>query len=343
MDLALARVWPLLLLLLPILIRRRQAAVYLHPQLSILEDLSDHQSVHRWLRYLRAAIYLLLVLACCQPRFPDAKTRIPTRGIALIFIIDTSPSMEAKTFPWTPTEMISRNEAARRMLKLFVQGGTTPNGMRFSGRATERGIDAIGLVTFSILPQTLCPPTLNHSLLLQLLDNQKQSNVLETGTNIGDALGEGLLRLQATDFPRKVIILMTDGEHNFTLDDPERKPLKPRQAAQIGANLGIPIHVVDVGGEPGLDATQDQIQQRRDGQTVNRDISRLTGGKSFSADDGTSLSNVYAEINQLEQKSIDSLSYRRYYEVYPILIALAALGFVALLLLQRTIWRIVPE
>src|SRR4029453_11097782 len=126
----------------------------------------------------------------------DLKTRLPTEGIAIVFVLDTSGSMEDANFVWdSHSAPISRREAAKRGVKLFVAGGDGPDGVHFDGRSTERGTDAIGLVTFSNWPHPVCPPTLNHSVLLSVLDNVRPASARETPHNISVPLAEGRNKL----------------------------------------------------------------------------------------------------------------------------------------------------
>jgi len=64
-----------------------------------------------------------------------------------------------------------------------------------------------------------------------------------------------------------VLILLSDGELNYPdqADPQAQNPLKPRQAAQLAANLGIPIYVIDTGGEsaPGAQPDEKQTTCRR--------------------------------------------------------------------------------
>ncbi len=282
----------------------------------------------------------LLLVAAAGPRLPDMTTRIATEGIAIEIVLDVSGSMEAETFVWQPgTAPTSRKEAARRALHLFIAGGEGPDGSRFQGRANAHGIDAIGLVTFSNWPQSLCPPTLNHSVLLHLLDNAPPITVREEGSNIGDAIAEGLVRLEKTLPAHKVMILLSDGELTYPDSiDESRKPLKPRQAAQLAANLKIPIYVIDTGGT----VTPETVQQRTDGRIINQAVANLTGGKVFDANDGEQLLAICKAIDQLERQPILSNTFRRYFEL-DIWLAAASLGLlVVLVAVTQTIWRTLP-
>jgi Ca-activated chloride channel homolog len=293
---------------------------------------------------LRALALVSLIVAAAGPRLPDLKTRIPTESIAIMIVLDCSGSMEAETFTWQPgSSTISRKEAARRAFRLFVGGGDAPDGTHFDGRSTERGTDAIGLVTFANWPQPVCPPTLNHSVLLHLLDDSRPLSVRDEGSNIGDAIAEGLIRLEKATPTRKVLILLSDGELNYPDQiDPERKPLKPRQSAQLAANLKIPIYVIDTGGELPPGAAPDEVKQRDDGREINQAVANLTGGKLFSANDGQQLLEVCKAIDHLERQPILSNTYWRYHQLYP-WFAAAAAGLLALVFfMEQTRWRRIP-
>ncbi len=297
-------------------------------------------------RYFSTGLrYLILVsawLALLQIQIADRHTRIPVSGIAIMLVVDVSPSMEETTFIWEGGEYISRLEAAKRTLKLFVQGGIGPGNVSLSGRKRESATDGIGLVTFAIRPETLCPITLDHASLVQIFMENRQRAILDTGTNIGDAIAEGILRLEQSGLEKKVLILFSDGEHNFDLSIPGREPLKPRQAAQLAANLNIPIYTIDTGGELPRDATIEQKKQRADGKKINQILAEMTKGKSFSADNANELLQVYQVIDQLGRDSILSFSYRRYYETYSYFLMVMIGSGVVLWLAEKTVWNTIP-
>ena len=137
--------------------------------------------------------------------------------------------MATPDFAWTPdAPPLTRLDAAKRAFKLFVAGGDGPGGTHFDGRPA----DQIGLVTFAAVPQTACPLTLNHSVLLAVLDEQQPRQGIDAGTNIGDALAEAEIRLDAAGHRRKVLLLLSDGEHNVTREG-ANAPLKPFASAQL--------------------------------------------------------------------------------------------------------------
>src|SRR5205823_434473 len=102
-------------------------------------------------------------------------------------------------------------------------------------------------IAFARFPETVAPLTLSHGALLSLLDAEEPRSVPEEAdTNVGDALAWGVEKLRAAGDGRKVLVLLSDGEHNVP-----PPALKPRQAAQLAANLGVPVYTIDAGGPVG--------------------------------------------------------------------------------------------
>jgi Ca-activated chloride channel family protein len=297
---------------------------------------------------LRGLACLLLLLACAGPRRPDLTTPLPAEGIAVMMAIDVSGSMATPDVIWSPNSPpVSRLEAARRAFKLFVGGGEAPDGTNFEPRPG----DAVGLIAFAAVPQTVCPLTLNHSVLFKVADELKPKEGVDAGTNIGDSLAEAVDRLDSVKTKRKakVLILLSDGEHNvYTIDPVKGEPrpgidrtMKPREAAQLATNLGIRIYTIDTGGDPPPGAKPDEIKQRREGREALQKVAEMTGGKSFAATSGTELLTAYREISELEKIVAEAPIYRRYFEYYAWCAAAALVLLLAVHVLDRTVWRVV--
>jgi Ca-activated chloride channel family protein len=288
---------------------------------------------------LRGAALLALAVALAGPRWPDLRTRIQTEGIALVMLVDVSGSMAERDFDWQG-EPVSRLEAARRAFRLFVAGGRGPDAA-FEGRPT----DQIGLITFATRPETVCPLTLSHSALLQMLDAEQPRAVPgESETNLSDAIALGLHRLDAAGPRRKVLVLLSDGEHNVF-----RPPSgwTPRQAASVAASLGVPIYAVDAGGgaagrEPGAAASASPGEVRQRAVESMQERARMTGGRYFAAHDTKALLDACRSIDALERSPIRSFQYRRYHEAAPWLALAAFVLLCTALGLDLTVWRRLP-
>jgi Ca-activated chloride channel family protein len=286
---------------------------------------------------LRAAALLLLIVALAGPRWPDPGSRIPTEGIALVFVVDVSGSMAERDFTWQG-DPVRRLDAVKRALRLFVEGGDGPDGEHLEGRRT----DLLGLVTFATVPESVCPLTLSHAVLLQLLGAEQPRTLPEEGrTNIGDALAWGLHRLKAAGSRRKVLVLLTDGEHNVY-----GEALKPRQAAQLAGNLGVPIYTIDAGSDAppkGPDAADDtSVADRLNAKKILQEVARMTKGHYFQAGDTKALLEVCGQIDRLERREIESFQYRRYAEAYAWFGLAAFVLLLGVQIMELTVWRRMP-
>jgi Ca-activated chloride channel family protein len=299
-----------------------------------------------WLSaFLRSAALLLLVLALAGPRWADARQRLSTEGIAIEILVDVSGSMAEEDFEWDK-KRISRLNAVKKVFELFVKGGRAPGGERLEGRPN----DLIGVVAFATRPKPACPLTLSHDVVLKIL-KEEQPRVIpeEARTNIGDAIAWGVEELDKAKPRRKILVLLTDGEHNVeTLKDKNGNDvpvLKPRQAAQLAASKGIPIYAIDAGGETaGSELEKDDAprsaESRANAVQILRAISeKMTKGKYFQAQDTQALIGVCRDIDRLERQEIESFQYRFYSEGFAWFGLASLVLFVAVYMLEWTFWR----
>jgi Ca-activated chloride channel family protein len=190
--------------------------------------------------------------------------------------------------------------------------------------------------------------TLSHSVLLRLLEAEQPRSVPgDSETNISDAVVEALHRLQHATPKRKVVVLLTDGEHNVASPP---SGWSPRQAGQIATSLGVPIYTIDAGNDnvpvregtaPPPDGPNSAVARAQAVRTL-QELARMSGGEYYSAHDTPGLLKACRRIDALERSDIRSFRYRRYHEMYPAF-ALAALALFALAVgLDLTIWRRLP-
>jgi len=178
----------------------------------------------------------------------------------------------------------------------------------------------------------------------------------ESESNIGDAIAWGLVRLEKAQTKRRVMILLSDGEHNVP-----PPALTPRQAAQLAANLSVTIYAIDAGSkaEDGGSKIEDRGAHVGSGQSSILDprssilirasaektmeaIAQITGGRHFKVQDADSLLQVCGEIDRLEAQEIQSFQYRRYFEGYPVLGLLSFSLLTLVGLLELTVFRKIP-
>jgi len=269
---------------------------------------------------LRILAFSLFVVALARPQSSSSTETVTTEGIDIIIVIDVSTSMLAEDFK------PNRIEAAKRTAIEFVDN--RPN-------------DRIGLVVFAGESLTLCPVTIDHAVLKNLLNSVKEGMV-EDNTAIGLGLATAVSRLKDSKAKSKVIILLTDGVNNAGF-------IAPLTAAEIARTYGIRTYTIGVGTRgmaPYPVRTQFGTQYRnmevQIDEEILKQIAKMTDGKYFRATNNKALQDIYKEIDQLETTKVDVQVYKKFREEFlPFVIA----GFVLLLLeilLRYTYLRTLP-
>ena len=217
------------------------------------------------------------------------------------------------------TRLISRLDAAEATFTHFVQGRTD---------------DLIGLVAFANYPDLACPPTLDHTLLIDLVETLRPARPVDDGTNIGDAIALSLDALLVAPPKKKVLVLMTDGNNDPAVPD----PLDPEQAAILARDLGVTVHTIAIGHRGGVVQGVDPVTRlpvmaevAGPNLPLLERIAELSGGRSFVAADADTLAKVFDAINNLERSPIRGQILTRYDEHYASWAGLA----LALLVLDR--------
>jgi Ca-activated chloride channel family protein len=309
--------------------RRRDRAALAFPLTNLGHDAPSRRLVlrRRVLPVLQWLTSLCLILGLSGPRIPDPGSRIETEGIALGLVVDVSGSMATEDFTWAG-QPVSRLAAVQNVFRLLVAGGTSPDGLTFTGRPR----DVITLVTFATRPETVAPLTHDHAALLALLDRQKPKTlVTEATTNPGDAIAWTLDALRRSPTRRKAIVFLTDGEANVA-----GSALHPMQAGQLAAALGVPIYTVDA-----LTETDTSGDIERAHKTLEN-LAHLTGGQYFKAGDGPALAAALHDLDRLERDQLTTSAYRRYLDLTPFLLEIGICAWIGFLALRHGMWRTAP-
>lgn len=280
-----------------------------------------------WKNFLRPLLFVFRILTLCclivalaRPQTRNDEQLVNGEGIDIMLCLDISGSMLAQDF--TPNRM----EAAKNVASEFID---------------NRPTDRIGLVIFSGEAFTMCPLTTDRNVLKSQLF-QVRSGLLEDGTAIGSGLATGVDRLRNSPSKSKVIILLTDGENNGGLID-------PNTAKEIAKSVGVRVYTIGMGTEgyaPVPVQTPGGVVMQREKVNIDEklltQIATETGGRYYRARDNESLSNIYKEIDHLEKSKIEVSSIRRYTEqFFPFALAAAIFLFLELLL-RWTVLRKFP-
>lgn len=243
-------------------------------------------------------IWLLIVAALARPQWlqPPVTKEQPTRDMLLL--VDLSSSMAQEDFTNTEGKKVDRLTAVKEVLGDFLE---------------RRQGDRVGLVVFGDAPFLQAPFSTDLNLSRQLLD-ETLVGMAGPRTAFGDAIGLGISLFDNSDAPAKTIIALTDGN-----DTASQVP--PVEAARVAAQRDIRIHTVAIGdpttvGEDKLD------------EAALRNTAAAAGGRYFFAGDRKQLAGIYDELDKIETRKIEVVSYRPRVDLFPWLILGALLlGF----------------
>ena len=102
-----------------------------------------------------------LVVALARPRTPQRETQVTRDGIAIMMVVDLSSSMDARDMV-EEDRSINRLDVVKDVFVDFVLGSD-----RTAGRG--RPDDLIGMVTFAGYADSICPLTLDHGNLVNIV------------------------------------------------------------------------------------------------------------------------------------------------------------------------------
>ncbi|HBN07497.1 MAG TPA: aerotolerance regulator BatA [Cyanobacteria bacterium UBA8530] len=263
----------------------------------------------------RALAASFLILALAGPQSPGRWIEEKMLGIDMMLAIDLSGSMRAEDF-----QPQNRLEAAKKVLHEFI--------VRNEGHR-------IGLVAFAGKSLTVSPLTTDLPMLLEALDNLSFGSIKEDGTAIGDAIANSLYRLEEKGAKSRVIVLLTDGQNNAGM-------IQPEAAAQIAQSRSIKIYTVAVGRPGGapvpinnsfglksyLRTPDGQLYLTKVDEEGLKRLSSIANGAFFRATDTRGLEQAYRRISRMERSVISASRHRVKEDLsfFPLLLALLALA-----------------
>ncbi len=247
---------------------------------------------------LTMLIYTLLVLALASPFSYSSSLASEKKGRDLVLVLDTSGSMAERGFNKKDKNQ-NKYDISVSLAKAFIK---------------NRYDDNIGLVVFGSYAFSASPLTYDLKGLSEMFDLMSDVGIAGTSTAIGDALMQGLRTLEAGEAKSKVLILLTDGQHNAGKNS-------PHQAVTLAKQRGVKVYTIGIGKKGDYD------------EELLSTIAKESGAKSFFASTADELEDVYKEIEELEPSKIASEQYlnKEEYFSYPLFLAMLGLFFL--------IWR----
>ena len=232
---------PLLIVGYVLLQRRRDRYAVRFTNLDLLADLVEGQP--GWRRYVPPALFLAaLAAAIVGLARPEAMVVTAREQATIVLTTDTSGSMGA--FDVQPTRLAAAQSAALLLLEQLPEN------------------TKVALVQFSSVAQVLAPATRDRELLRAALATLRAEGRTALGDAIAFSVDVGVNATSVEDVagagPAPVsILLLSDGANTAGFNE-------PLAAAEMAAELGIPVFAVALGTPTGTVQVVD-VQGNRPG------------------------------------------------------------------------------
>ena len=303
--------WLLIVLPLPLLLRwllpaygERRPAVRM-PFFQTLTESSGAKAAEGAVLRKRSRIQaLLFIVAWCavvaalvRPQWlePPVVRELPTRD--LLLAVDLSGSMEAKDFKGKDGQTVDRLTAVKEVLDDFL---------------SRRKGDRVGLLVFGTAAFVQVPFTQDLEVSRQLLQ-ETQVRMAGPKTAFGDAIGLGITLFERSEVEQRVMIALTDGNDTGS-------KIPPHEAAKIAADKGIVIHTVAI-GDPA------SVGEEKLDEEALKQVAEISRGKYFFAGDRDQLEGIYTELDRLETRKVETVSFRPKLDLFHWPLALATILF----------------
>ena len=270
------------------------------------------QLKNRILTFFNFAVIILIIIGLARPRIIQSLQEKSIEVIDIVLVIDISSSMLATDFK------PNRLEVVKKTAKNFIE---------------KRDGDRLGILVFAGESFIQCPLTVDHDVLLSLMDEISVAQQSFDGTAIGMAIANATNRLRKSTAKSKVMILLSDGSNNAG-------ELDPNTAADLANQFGIKIYTIgagtnqDVSFIPGRGYIRNEIDEK-----TLQSIAKQTGGAYFRATNNQALEEIYSTIDELERTEVEIKVYTQYQELYGWLFIPALLLGVGGNILERYIFR----
>ncbi|MBN2804212.1 MAG: VWA domain-containing protein [Deltaproteobacteria bacterium] len=215
---------------------------------------------------LKSLVIALVFIALARPQDSSRRMDVNVEGIDILLTLDLSGSMA------TPDMNPTRLGVAKDVLQNFIK---------------HRKNDRIGSVVFAENAYTLCPLTLDYSILSQMISELELGVISDKATAIGNAVALSISRLRKSNAKSKAVILITDGTSNAGNTSPE-------QATEFAKTLGIKIYTILVGRND---------NSAKINPALLSDMADKTGGAFFKASDKSQLESSFHNILDALEKS----------------------------------------
>ena len=295
----------LILLLIPIIYCLYKCKEHIKPKYFVhLHFLNAKKSFLKLEWIIKILIFIFLVIALTSPIIIDKTSPHNRHGKDIVLAIDASGSMNSSGFAYDDKDekRLSRFEITKKIASKFI---------------ISRYSDNLGVVLYGDFAFIASPITYEKEIVNDMLFYLTQG-MAGQNTAIGEAIEMSVRTFKYSKSKTKIIILLTDGEHNSG-------SISPKDAVKLAKEKNIKIYTIGIGNEGEADSA------------LLKEIALSTGGHFYLAKNSEELSKVYNAIDKYESSKIKSREFLLKEYFYELFLLLAS-GLV-LFLLYREIKR----
>ena len=229
----------LLLLLIPFALlviwnyrkKRRMLHEFISPEAEERSVVRGGREMDFFKAALLLAAFFFLILALARPQWGERFESLDIRGLEIVFLLDTSSSMNAEDL------QPSRLEVAKNLITEIVDSLRT---------------DMVSLVNFAAVAYVQCPLTMDYEAFKLLAQASAASPEEEQGTDFAKGFALALRMFKNSPASQKLIVLISDGEDqekNWTASIAELQKQKIAVfTVGVGSPGGAPIPILDQSG-----------------------------------------------------------------------------------------------
>ena len=269
---------------------------------------------------------IFFVTALAGPRWGEKFENLSIKGIEMIFLLDTSFSMNAEDIK------PDRFAVAKNLINTIVDNLET---------------DYVGLIKFAGTAHVQCPLTIDYEAMKLLTEAAEISPPEEQGTDFYEALSLALKAGRVSSNSNKIIFLITDGEDQEERWEDILKEIKSEKLIifpiGIGIPFGAPIPLRDESGnmKGWKKDNEGNMVRTKLNEVVLRRIASETGGQYFRLTDSAGMEILLNNLKTFERsvlrKKVRSVKIERFH--YPLSIGIILLIIELLLIEKKIKWK----
>ena len=252
----------------------------------VKSSLSTQSQIRKHLPFILILVAVaFIIIGLADPRIPLAKVK---EGVNVVLVLDGSGSMAASDY--LPTRLESAKNAAEILIDRLE-----PN-------------DHAGIVLFESGATTVSYLTPFKD---KTIDDLQAIRQRDGATAIGDGLVLGIDMANSIPNKKKVVILLSDGDHNAGV-------VTPSEAVQYALQKKIQIHTIGMGSEEPVLLGTNIYGNPLYAELNEAELMAIAGaanGRYYKSIDNDSLSEIFEDISDDIERELEQVSIKDYFFV----------------------------